>query len=73
MPKDEGKLRIRGNPTVKDRIVQLALMFLLQPVCEADFPQPATATGRARAAIRQARRFAQPPGKGSQPERFNGS
>jgi hypothetical protein len=73
MPKDDGKPRIRVNPMVKDLIVQLALLFLLQPVCEADFPQPATATGRARAPIRHARRFAQPLGKGTQPQRFNGS
>jgi RNA-directed DNA polymerase len=35
--KDEGKVRPLGIPTVKDRVVQMATLLILEPVFEADF------------------------------------
>jgi len=37
IPKGEGKLRPLGVPTVKDRVVQAAMVLVLMPIFEADF------------------------------------
>ncbi len=37
IPKPDGRLRPLGIPTVKDRIVQTAVMLVLEPIFEADF------------------------------------
>src|SRR3954465_6136096 len=37
IPKASGKLRRRGTPTPRDRIVQAALKLVLEPIFEADF------------------------------------
>jgi RNA-directed DNA polymerase len=37
IPKEKGKTRILGIPTVKDRVVQEALKLILEPIFEADF------------------------------------
>lgn len=37
IPKENGKERILGIPTIKDRIVQGALKLILEPIFEADF------------------------------------
>ena len=37
IPKDGGKVRILGIPTIRDRVVQGALKLILEPIFESDF------------------------------------
>ena len=37
IPKPDGRLRPLGIPTVRDRIVQMAVLLVLEPIFEADF------------------------------------
>jgi RNA-directed DNA polymerase len=37
IPKGEGKVRVLGIPTIRDRVVQGALKLILEPIFEADF------------------------------------
>jgi RNA-directed DNA polymerase len=37
MPKPDGRLRPLGIPTVRDRVAQMAMLLILEPIFEADF------------------------------------
>jgi RNA-directed DNA polymerase len=37
IPKPDGRMRPLGIPTVKDRIVQMAVLLVIEPIFEADF------------------------------------
>jgi RNA-directed DNA polymerase len=39
IPKGEGKVRVLGIPTIRDRVVQGAVKLILEPIFEADFQQ----------------------------------
>ena len=45
IPKDGGKkVRVLGIPTIRDRVVQGALLLILEPIFEADFQAGPSAT-----------------------------
>ena len=37
IPKDGGKVRVLGIPTIRDPVVQGALKLIMEPIFEADF------------------------------------
>ncbi len=55
IPKGDGGTRPLGIPTVKDRIVQTAVKFVLEPIFEATFRPEAWNDGRRRQERRKAR------------------
>ncbi len=64
IPKAGGKVRYLGIPTIRDRVVQMALKLIIEPIFEADFI--ATSYGfrpgrRAQDAIAEIYHFAQAP------------
>jgi RNA-directed DNA polymerase len=60
IPKEGGKVRVLGIPTIRDRVVQGALTLILEPIFEADFRpgsygyRPGRSTTQAVAAVRAA-------------------
>lgn len=53
IPKGNGKVRILGIPTIRDRVVQGALKLILEPIFEADF-QPGSYGYRPKRTAHQA-------------------
>ncbi len=53
IPKEGGKVRVLGIPTIRDRVVQGALKLILEPIFEADF-QPGSFGYRPKRAAHQA-------------------
>jgi len=39
IPKEDGKTRVLGIPTIRDRVVQGAMKLILEPIFEADFQE----------------------------------
>ncbi|MBF9018590.1 MULTISPECIES: reverse transcriptase domain-containing protein, partial [unclassified Oceanispirochaeta] len=53
IPKGNGKMRLLGIPAVRDRVVQQALLTILQPIYEEDF-HPSSYGYRPRRSCHQA-------------------
>ncbi len=64
IPKKGGKVRYLGIPTIRDRVAQMALKLLLEPIFEVDFCPTSYGyrpTRRAQDAIAEVARFINPP------------
>ncbi len=56
IPKGDGKQRPLGIPTVKDRVAQMAVVLVLEPIFEADLPPEQYAYRQGRSALEAVQR-----------------
>ncbi len=65
IPKPDGRMRPLGIPTVRDRVVQMAVLLILEPIFEADFRDSSFGFRPGRSAHDASMRFARTLGEGS--------